>query len=243
MLIGDFGEANLMAYQRTPYIETKRAQARGRLVQAAVSLIGLGGWREVQMSAVATEAGLSTGAVYLHFPSKTELLSAVYRSQADAELQVIASIAAEPGSAADRLAAAIRAFSRRALSNRRLAYAMVHEPTEAEVEQERLRFHREFIAQYRRILESGCAAGEFDIPDTEVVAACVFGSVIEALLVEFGLANQGKSRAAGGSRQPAADGAETVVDFCLRGIPRPATVQRAKPSGRRAATAPVAPGG
>jgi AcrR family transcriptional regulator len=64
-----------MAYQRTPYVESKRAEARQRLVQAAVALMERGGWREVQMSAVAAEAGLSTGAVYLHFPSKIDLLA------------------------------------------------------------------------------------------------------------------------------------------------------------------------
>jgi len=74
-----------VAYKRTPYVENKRAEARERLVMAALSLLAQGGWRQVQMSAVAESAGLSTGAVYLHFPSKTELLAEAYRTQAGNE--------------------------------------------------------------------------------------------------------------------------------------------------------------
>jgi AcrR family transcriptional regulator len=75
-----------MTYQTTPYVESKRAEARDRLLQAARTLLEEGGWRDVQVSAVAAAAGLSTGAVYLHFPSKKHLLVEVYRSHASAEL-------------------------------------------------------------------------------------------------------------------------------------------------------------
>jgi len=137
-----------MAYQRTPYVEGKRAQARQRLVQAALALIAEGGWREVQMAAVGAQAGLSTGAVYLHFPSKPELLAEAYRTQGSVELKVVSEIAASARPAGERLGAAISAFAQRAMSNRRLAYAMVLEPAEREVDQERLRFHAAFIDQF-----------------------------------------------------------------------------------------------
>src|SRR5262245_47838577 len=142
-----------MAYQRTPYVESKRAEARQRLVEAAVALIERGGWREVQMSAVAAEAGLSTGAVYLHFPSKTDLLSEVYRTQVGTELHVLALIAEQSVPATDRLRAGINAFAQRALKNPRLAYALALEPTDIEVEEVRLQFHTEFGQLFRRILD------------------------------------------------------------------------------------------
>src|SRR5262245_36640281 len=219
-----------MPYQRTPYVESKRAEARQRLVQAAVALMERGGWREVQMSAVAAEAGLSTGAVYLHFPSKTDLLAEVYRTQAGAELHVLTLIAGQAVSATERLRAGINAFAQRALRNPRLAYALVLEPTEADVEEVRLRFHAEFALQFRRILDDGVAAGEFSIADTGVAAACIFGSIVESLMSPLGAVARGTGKAVRNRRsdEPAAlvDG---VVAFCFHGLGMPASVTAKAP--------------
>ena len=221
-----------MAYQRTPYVESKRAEARQRLVQAAVALMERGGWREVQMSAVAAEAGLSTGAVYLHFPSKIDLLAEVYRTQAGTELHVLTMIAGQAVSAAERLRAGIHAFAQRALRNPRLAYALVLEPTEAEVEEVRLRFHAEFALQFRRILDDGVAAGEFRVADTDVAAACIFGSIIESLMSPLGAAARGTGKAARARRtDPSLALVDGVVAFCFHGLGIPARAA-AKPPRR-----------
>jgi AcrR family transcriptional regulator len=148
-----------VAYQRTPYVESKRAQARERLVEAALELLKAGGWREVQMSAVAAAAGISTGAIYLHFPSKTQLMSEMYRTQAAAELRILSGIAEQEAPAAQRLEAAIRAYAQRALANRRLGYAMMLEPTEIEVEEERLHAHVQYMAVFRGMVEAGAGRG------------------------------------------------------------------------------------
>ncbi|HEY6355019.1 MAG TPA: TetR/AcrR family transcriptional regulator [Burkholderiaceae bacterium] len=212
-----------MAYQRTPYVESKRAEARQRLVQAAVALIERGGWREVQMSAVAAEAGLSTGAVYLHFPSKTDLLAEVYRTQVGTELHVLTQIAEQPVPAADRLRAGINAFAQRAMKSPRLAYALALEPTDIEVEEVRLDFHREFGVQFRRILDSGVAAGEFTIADTRVAAACIFGGIVESLMGPLGATAIIGGKAARAKRPPDATAlVDGVLAFCFHGLGKPA---------------------
>ena len=215
-----------MGYQRTPYVESKRAEARQRLGQAALDLVAQGGWREVQMSTVAAAAGLSTGALYLHFPSKPKLLCEVYRVQAGAELQVVADIAAREAPAAERMAAAISAFAQRAMSNRRLAYAMVLEPTENEVEEERLRFHAAFIEQFRRIVDDGVAAGQFSVADSRVAAACVFGGITESLMGPLAIA---APPAAGARRRSRADAdalVAQVIAFCAHGLGQRARQRR-----------------
>ena len=216
-----------MAYQRTPYVESKRAEARERLVRAALGLVAHGGWREVQMSAVAAAAGLSTGAVYLHFPSKTHLLAEVYREQAAAELRVIGAIVAQDAPASERLAAAIRAFAQRALSNRRLGYAMVLEPTDIEVEEERLHFHLQFIDAFAALLEAGRVAGEFDVTEPQVAAACIFGGVTESLMGPLGASLRDPATARGRAREEAQRVIDSVVAFALRGLghPRPKPVK------------------
>jgi len=223
-----------MAYQRTPYVESKRAEARQRLVQAAVALIERGGWREVQMSSVAAEAGLSTGAVYLHFPSKTDLLAEVYRTQAGTELHVLTLIAEQPVPAADRLRAGINAFAQRALKNPRLAYAIALEPTDIEVEEVRLHFHREFGVQFRRILDSGVAAGEFTISDTRVAAACIFGGIVESLMGPLGATALASGKAAHAKRPPDATAlVDGVLAFCFHGLGKPVPRPRTSTSSRR----------
>ena len=241
-----------MAYQRTAYVESKRAEARDRFVQAALTLLGEGGWRAVQMSAVAALAGLSTGALYLHFPSKTALLTELYRVQAGKELAFTAEIAAQPGPARERLADAIGTFAQRAVSGGRLAYALVVEPTDTEVEELRLHFHAQFIELFRRILDSGCAAGEFRVSNTQVVAACVFGCVTESLMHPLGLAMASgrKGRAAAGATSPAkrlaarldrAALVDPLLDFCFNGVagaPAPARSGAAPKRGRKPAPRP-----
>jgi AcrR family transcriptional regulator len=226
-----------VVYQRTPYVENKRSEARERLVQAARALVAQGGWREVQISSVAAAAGVSTGAVYLHFSSKTDLLAEVYRNQATVELRVIAEIAAQPVPAAERLAAAIRAFALRAMSNRRLAYSMVIEPADADVEEERLHYHAEFTAQFRRMLEAGCAAGEFDVADPQVAAACIFGCITESLMNPLGIATRTAGNARTGGRDDAKALVENVVAFCFHGIGVARPGGRATPALRLVAKA------
>ncbi|WP_457331656.1 TetR/AcrR family transcriptional regulator [Rhizobacter sp. P5_C2] len=206
-----------MAYQRTPYVESKRAEARDRFIEAGVTLLAQGGWRDVQMSAVAALAGLSTGALYLHFPSKTQLLLELYRVQAGKELDVTTAIAAQAGTARERLAAAIGSFAQRALNGGRLSYALVQEPTDNEVEQLRLQFHAEFIALFQKILDDGRASGELRVADTRVAAACVFGSITESLLHPLGMAAQAAGEVKRGRRVDASALIGPLVDFCFHG--------------------------
>src|SRR3954470_24015783 len=64
-----------MPYRPTERTEAKRAQARERFVEAAHALIARGGYRAASVSAVAARAGVATGSVYRHFPSKAELFA------------------------------------------------------------------------------------------------------------------------------------------------------------------------
>lgn len=222
-----------MAYQRTPYVESKRAEARDRCLQAALAMLARGGWREVQMSAVAQEAGLSTGALYLHFPSKTQLLVALYQHQAGNELAVTAAIAAQPLPARERLAKAIGAFAQRAISGGRLAYAMVLEPVDAEVEEVRLRFHADFIEQFRRILDDGNAAGEFQVGSPRVAAACVFGAITESLMQPLGLTLQTPGPRGKAARHDVAALVEPLLAFCFHGLGSAAPAAKRAPARRR----------
>ena len=171
-----------MAYRRTTRVKQRLAENRERIVLGARQLIARGGLREAQMAAVASVAGLSTGALYKYFPSQTDLFIEVLREAVRHEIAILEQIAQAPGTSAERLRAAVESFVRRALEGPHLAYAFIAEPADARVEAARLRARRAFSEVYERIVREGIARGEFPEQDLGVTAACIFGAFTEALV-------------------------------------------------------------
>jgi AcrR family transcriptional regulator len=170
-------------YRPTERTEARREAVRERIVGAARALIAKGGYREAAVATVAARAGVATGTVYRHFPSKSELFAEVFRraSQREVDATRAAGDAAGPR-AADRLAAAVEAFARRALKGRRLAWALLAEPVDPAVEAERLVFRRAYADNFEVILRDGIAAGELAEQNVELSAAALVGALGEALV-------------------------------------------------------------
>jgi AcrR family transcriptional regulator len=171
-----------MAYRRTRRVKQRLAENRERIVLGARQLIARGGLREAQMAAVASQAGLSTGALYKYFPSQTDLFIEVLREAVRHEIAILEQIEKAPGTSAKRLREAVESFVRRALEGPHLAYAFIAEPADARVEAARLRARRAFSEVYERIVREGIARGEFPEQDLDVTAACIFGAFTEALV-------------------------------------------------------------
>jgi AcrR family transcriptional regulator len=200
-----------MPYRPTERTEARRAATRERVVTAARELIARGGYREAQVAAVAARAGVATGTVYRHFPSKADLFAEVFRqvSQREVDATRAAAAAVGDGPATARLRAAIEAFARRALRARRQAYALLAEPVDPAVEAERLRFRRAHAEHFAAIVADGIAAGELPALDAELAAAALVGALGEALV---------------GPLSPVAPRTdpdalvEELVAFCLRSV-------------------------
>jgi AcrR family transcriptional regulator len=196
-------------YRPTERTEARRSHARARIVRAAHELIAKGGYREASVAAVARRAGLATGSVYRHFPSKAELFAEVFRSASQRELDAVAAAAGDGAlPAPERIAAAVHAFAERALAGRRLAWALLAEPVDPAVEAERLRFRGAYRDIFATILRDGVAAGELPAQPCELSATALVGAIGEALV--------------GPTAPTAAGGAPTLVDelttFCLRSV-------------------------
>jgi AcrR family transcriptional regulator len=196
-------------YRPTELTEARRSHARARIVRAAHELIAKGGYREASVAAVARRAGLATGSVYRHFPSKAELFAEVFRSASQREVDAVAAAAGDRElPAPQRIAAAVHAFAERALAGRRLAWALLAEPVDPAVEAERLRFRGAYRDIFTTILRDGVAAGELPDQPCELSATALVGAIGEALV--------------GPTAPTAADAAPTLVDelttFCLRSV-------------------------
>jgi AcrR family transcriptional regulator len=172
-----------MPYRPTERTEARREAVRERIVGAAHALIAKGGYREAAVATVAARAGVATGTVYRHFPSKSELFAEVFRRASQREVDATRAAGDAAGArAADRLAASVEAFARRALKGRRLAWALLAEPVDPAVEAERLVFRRAYADNFEVILRDGIAAGELTEQNVELSAAALVGALGEALV-------------------------------------------------------------
>ncbi|HBK46970.1 MAG TPA: TetR family transcriptional regulator [Xanthomonadaceae bacterium] len=199
-----------MAYKRSALMEERLAGNRERILLAARKLVAGGGYRNAPVTAVASAAGVSTGQIYRHFPSKSDLFVEVLSEAVNYEIGLLREIAGAEASASERLRRAIESFVRRALAGPGLAYAFIAEPTEPEVEAERIRCRRLFGEVFRDIVASGVESGEFVEQDLDAVAACLVGAFTEALVGPIAP-----------SRTSPRDGerlVESICGFCLRAV-------------------------
>src|SRR6058998_3099692 len=135
-----------MPYRKTERTEARKAETRERIVSAALDQLAEGGYASASVQAVASRAGVATGSVYRHFPSKADLFTEVFRRASQREVDVMREVTtADPERpAAERLAAGAEAFARRALASPVRAYALLAEPVDPAIEAERLIFRRGF---------------------------------------------------------------------------------------------------
>jgi AcrR family transcriptional regulator len=200
-----------MPYRPTERTETRRAEVRARIVAAARELIARGGYAAAQVSAVAEAAGVATGTVYRHFPSKAELFAEVFREASQREVDAIAEVAEAPGGARERIAAAVETFARRALRGRRIAYALLAEPVDPGVEAERLAFRRAYRDVFAGVIADGVASGELPEQEPELAGAALVGAIGEALVGPLSPAS---------SARDADAFVVALTDFCVRSVTR-----------------------
>jgi len=169
-------------YRPTERTEARRAQTRERVLAAAHDLVARDGYGAASVAAVAGEAGVATGSVYRHFPSKAELFAEVFRRASQREVDAVRGAAQSGPTPSERLAAGVETFARRALRAPRLAYALVAEPADPAVEAERLIFRRAYAQSFASILYEGVEDGELPPQDVRLTAAALVGAIGEALV-------------------------------------------------------------
>jgi AcrR family transcriptional regulator len=177
------------------------------------------GFGALPMAGVAAQAGIATGAVYKHFESKAQLCAEVFRIATEKEVAVVRDTAQGAGSASERLQHAIAAFAERALRNPRLAFALIAEPVDALVDEQRLRYRQAYAEVFVGLVEQGMRAGEFAEQVPSVSAAALVGVIAESLTGPLS-PQHGQDPLAGGPLIAA------IQAFCLRAVAQP-TSQRA----------------
>jgi AcrR family transcriptional regulator len=203
----------LVPYRPTRRTEARKAATRERIVAAALDQVAEGGYASAGVQEVAVRAGVAVGTLYRYFPSKARLFAEVFDRAAQPELDVVLSVSEADGrSAAERVAAAVEAFCRRALAAPTLAYAQIAEPVDPAIESERLRLRRGYRDAFGAVLEDGITSGDLRVHDPGLIAAALVGALGEALVGPLSTANGGGKR-----RNEALVAA--LVQFCLDALP------------------------
>lgn len=171
-----------MAYRRTENVVRRLAEREQTILDAAHSIAGEEGMGAVQIAAVAQRADIAAGTVYRYFPSKNDLVAEVIAAAAGRELAAMRDAADAAPGPLSALAACIATFAARALHERRLAWAMMAEPVDAEIDALRLDFRRGLATELEKRVKTAIAAGHLPDQDAQVAAPAVVGALLEGLV-------------------------------------------------------------
>jgi AcrR family transcriptional regulator len=207
-----------MPYRRTENVARRLAARHAAIIAAARDAASEGGMAAVQIAAVARRAGIAAGTVYRYFPGKTDLVTALLTEISEREigaLRAAADVAPGPLSA---LSAAIMTFAARALRHRRLTYAAIAEPVEAELDAARLVARKALAAEFASLIASAVSGGHLPDQDGTLSAAALVGLLIEGLIGPLAPDATGRERAVVQSLALVALRALGVADARARGL-------------------------
>lgn len=155
---------------------------RQRLIDSTIQLLETGGYAAASVGAVTSGAGVASGTLYRHFPSKAELFVEVFRTVCEREEAAMRAAAEKSGDTSARIEAVVSVFAERALSNPRLAWALLAEPVDPLVDAERIAFRRRYSEIVARLIERALEDGQVAPQDPALSAAALVGAIGEALV-------------------------------------------------------------
>src|ERR1700736_6795640 len=155
-----------MVYRRTEKVVRRLAQRHAAIVAAARALAAEAGMAAVQIAPVGARAGIAAGTVYRYFPSKTELVAAVIAAVSERELAAMRAAADSAPGPLSALAAAVTTFAARALHQRRLAWAVIAEPVDPDIDALRFSYREALAGELERRLVAAVRAGHVPEQDT-----------------------------------------------------------------------------
>ena len=207
-----------MPYRRTENVVRRLAARHDAILAAAAALAGEAGINAVQIAPVAERAGIAAGTVYRYFPAKTALVTALVEARSAAEIAALTRAADAAPGPLSALCAAIATFAGRALAHRRLAFALIAEPVEPEVEAARVSYRRALAGAFEARIRTAIEGGHLPNQDAASAAAALVGALIEGLIGPLASESDGRARERVQALSLFALRALGVVDARARGL-------------------------
>ena len=191
--------------------EQMREATRRRIMRQAASEFARLGFDLANINAIAEQAGIGKGTIYLYFENKRDLFLEMLRSIAQAQLTVIRAALAPEGTLRQRLERLFRAFARLAEeeSDNFNVYMSALYGVNRAFQAEATKLLRDYVAVIALMLEQSQARGEIRCPDVEATALMVL-SLTESYVLS--------AKVLGQSEQVIVQQAGPVAELILRGI-------------------------
>ncbi|MFH8618524.1 TetR/AcrR family transcriptional regulator [Streptomyces sp. NPDC017979] len=163
-----------------PWGEVEPDAAR-KLLVAAVAAFAERGYHATTTRDIASRAGMSPAALYIHYKTKEELLHRISRIGHTRALAVLSTAAEGGGTPSEQLAAAVSSFVRWHAGRHDTARVVQYEldALAPEHRTEIVALRRRSDAVVREILRAGVASGEFDVPDVPGTTLAVLSLCID----------------------------------------------------------------
>ncbi len=155
--------------------------ARGRLAAAAVEAFADNGFHATTTRDIASRAGMSPAALYVHHRSKEGLLFALSRDGHLAALDVVTEAAARHDDPTARLQAMIHDFTQWHAEHSKTARIVQYELAALTPDHlaEVARHRRAIERTVREVLEEGVARGEFEVADVPGTALAMLSLAVD----------------------------------------------------------------
>lgn len=156
-----------------------RPGRKEHVLEAAVSLFSRKGYHATTVRDIAESSGMQSGSLYAHIAGKEDLLFEIVLGAAEQFMTAIQPIAAGPGTASEKLRAAMKAHLRVVAGALPAATIFLHEwkalsGERREIIAARRNAYEESLAQ---IIRQGVAAGEFRQLDEKFARLLVLSAV------------------------------------------------------------------
>lgn len=163
-------ETKTQADAATAPLSLKERQRQERvelILQTAEAVLAEKSYHEMSMEEIAARVGIAKGTIYLHFPSKEDLVVALFKRSLLAYLEGLAQLAAQPLPARERLKLIlVESYGEKRKKQSQLFLSIFHGGNLRKEVIEKQFSMREYITSVaehiRNVLEDGKAAGEFD---------------------------------------------------------------------------------
>lgn len=156
-----------------------RPGRKGNVMEAAVSLFSRKGYHGTTVRDIAVESGMLSGSLYAHISSKEDLLFDIVLRAADQFMGALQPIVDRPGSASEKLRAAMAAHLRVVSNSLEAATVFMHEWKALSEERraviaEKRNAYEDLLA---RIIRQGIESGEFRQVDEKFARLLVLSAV------------------------------------------------------------------
>ena len=204
-----------MAYRETEKMRQRKAKARKNIIDCTWQCVAEGGFRSARITRIAGLAGVATGTIYRHFESREDLFAEIFRLATQREVDKVAEALSMPGNAVARLENALRKFAQRALKGPMKAWALIAEPVDPQVEEERLIYRKAYADLFEQAIREGIAESSIPEQNARLSSTCLVGAISESLVGPLSPTQTASPPTTNNDQDELIN---AIVSFCMRGL-------------------------